>query len=71
MAITTKPLEELIRELPPSLRAEVRDFVEFLLSKHSRPQERRLRQDWAGALRAYRQQYSSVQLQHLATKWRE
>ncbi|RME50545.1 MAG: DUF2281 domain-containing protein [Caldilineae bacterium] len=71
MAITAKPLEELIRELPPSLRAEVRDFVEFLLSKRGRPQGRRLRQDWAGALRAYRQQYSSVQLQHLAAKWRE
>jgi hypothetical protein len=32
-AIPEKPLEELIHELPPDLRQQVRDFVEFLLEK--------------------------------------
>jgi hypothetical protein len=30
----------------------------------------KLRQDWAGALEAYQQQYTALDLQHLATKWR-
>jgi hypothetical protein len=36
MAITEKTLIELVRELPPGLHAEVRDFVEFLLEKRRR-----------------------------------
>ncbi|MEW5958101.1 MAG: DUF2281 domain-containing protein, partial [Chloroflexota bacterium] len=47
MSTAIKPLEELIRELPPSLRVEVRDFVEFLLAKRRRSGSQRLRQDWA------------------------
>lgn len=70
MNTAAKPLEELIRELSPALRAEVRDFVEFLLTKHVRSKGGKLRQDWAGALRAYQQQYTSLELQHLASKWR-
>ena len=70
MSTAIKPLEELIRELPPALRAEVRDFVEFLLTKRVQPRGQKLRQDWAGTLRAYQQQYTSLDLQHLALKWR-
>jgi hypothetical protein len=70
MNMAIKPLEELIRELPPALQAEVRDFVEFLLTKRVRSSGRKLRQDWAGGLQAYRQQYTSLELQHLASKWR-
>ena len=70
MNTTTKPLEELIGELPPTLRSEVRDFVEFLLNKRTRSKGRKLRQDWAGTLQAYQQQYTSLELQHQALKWR-
>jgi hypothetical protein len=70
MSTTTKPLEELIQELPPVLRAEVRDFVEFLLAKHDRPPQRRLRQDWAEALKDDHAQLSAVDLQHRALEWR-
>jgi len=66
MSIATKPLEELIQELPPTLRAEVRDFVEFLLAKRDGPGQRRLRQDWAEALKADHQQHTAVELQHHA-----
>ena len=71
MNTAAKPLEELIGELPPTLRAEVRDFVEFLITKRASPKEVKLRQDWAGALKAYQQQYSSVELQHLSSNWRD
>jgi hypothetical protein len=70
MTMAQKPLEDLIHELPPSMQAEVRDFVEFLLTKLEQPTNRKLRQDWAGALEAYQQQYTALDLQHLATKWR-
>ena len=70
MNAATKPLEELIQELPPVLRAEVRDFVEFLLIKRERPGHHRLRQDWAEALKSDNQQYTSVDLQHQASEWR-
>jgi hypothetical protein len=66
----SKELKELIKELPPELHEEVRDFVEFLLERRSRKNGRMLRQDWAGALRDYRDQYTSLELQKKALEWR-
>ena len=68
MSTITKPLEELIQALSPRRRVEVRTFVEFLLSKRTRPVQRQLRQDWAGALKA--EGYTSLELQHRASEWR-
>lgn len=65
-----KDLEERIRELPPELHQEVLDFVEFLLEKRGRKAGKKLRQDWAGALRDYREQYTSLELQKKALEWR-
>ena len=70
MEITKKPLEELVRELPPDMLTEVRDFIEFLLAKREPRVGKTLRQDWAGALSDYRHEYTSLELQHQATKWR-
>ena len=66
----TKPLKELVQELPPDMRVEVRHFIEFLLTKRVRRAKGKLRQDWAGALRDYRQQYTSLELQRQALTWR-
>jgi hypothetical protein len=63
-------IEERIRELPPELRREVEDFVEFLLERRAHKLGRKLRQDWAGALRDYRDQYTSLDLQKRALEWR-
>ena len=65
-----KTLEELVKELPPHLRQEAEDFVRFLLEKRATKYGRRLQQDWAGALREYRQQYSALELQRKALEWR-
>jgi hypothetical protein len=67
---TAKSLEELIQELPSDLRAEVRDFVESLLAKRERHTGLKLRQDWAGALRDYREQYMSLELEQQTLEWR-
>jgi len=62
-------LKELIDQLPPELQREVRDFAEFLLEKHRRRPRRRLRLDWAGGLKEYRDQYTSLELQKKALEW--
>jgi hypothetical protein len=63
-------LEALIRQLPPELQQEVADFVEFLLRKRGRNVAKPLRQDWAGALKEYRDQYTALDLQKKALEWR-
>lgn len=65
-----KSLEERIKELPADLQKEVADFVEFLLEKRARKRGRKLRQDWAGALSDYRDEYTSLELQKKAMEWR-
>lgn len=65
-----KTIEELVKELPQELQQEVRDFMELLLKKRARKTGKRLRQDWAGALREYRAQYTSLELQKKALEWR-
>jgi len=66
-----KSLDELVQELPPEKRQQVRDFAEFLAERLQRPRQgRRLRLQWAGGLREYRDQYTSLELQRKALDWR-
>lgn len=67
---TVKSLEERIKELPADLQQEVVDFVEFLLEARARKRGRKLREDLAGALSDYRDQYTSLELQKKAREWR-
>lgn len=75
MDTTAKSLEELVRELPPDMLAEVRDFVELLLAKRGRHAERvrapetKLKLDWRGCLHDLREQYTAVELEHKAAEW--
>ena len=66
---TMKPIKELIKELPSELQQEVLDFVEFLMEKWAWRYGRKLRQDWAGALKGYRDQYTLLELQKKALEW--
>ena len=50
MATEIKPLDQLLKELPPESQAEVRDFVESLIKKRQEKANGHLRQSWAGAL---------------------
>ncbi len=63
-------IEELVEQLPPNLQEEVKDFAKFLLEKHAAKKGKILRQDWAGALRECRDQYTSLELQKRALEWR-
>jgi len=62
-------LEEKIRELPPELQKEVEDFVEFLLEKRAKRKQKKLRMSWAGALKEFCNQYTSLELQKKALEW--
>lgn len=70
MQTPVKPLTELVRDLPLVVEQEVRDFVEFLLTKHDREPGKMLRQDWAGALSDYRLEFTSLELQAKSLEWR-
>lgn len=63
-------IEDLIRQLPPDLQQEVIDFAKLLMERREPKLGRRLRQDWAGALRDYREQYTALDLQRRALEWR-
>ena len=63
-------IEEMVAKLPPELQQEVEDFVQFLIEKRARKAGKKLRQDWAGALREYRDQYTAIELQKKALEWR-
>ncbi len=65
-----KTIEEMLKELPSELQQEVLDFIEFLNEKRARKYGKKLRQDWAGALKDYRDQYTSLELQKRALQWR-
>jgi hypothetical protein len=65
-----KPIDEMVNELPPERQAEVRDFVEFLLTiQRSRPR-RKPQFGWAGALKDLRDEFTSVELQHEVARLR-
>jgi hypothetical protein len=70
MSSDQRSLEDVIRDLPPESQAKVRQFVETLLPITDRRQRKKLKQNWAGALRDYREQYTSLELQKKALDWR-
>ncbi|MBI2339526.1 MAG: DUF2281 domain-containing protein [Deltaproteobacteria bacterium] len=69
---TTKPLEEIMKELPPEAQKEAWDFVDFLSQRYA-PKPRIKKKPafkWAGALKELGEKYTSVELQHEISKWR-
>lgn len=66
----TKPLDVLVKGLPPEIRKEVKKFVASLIRKRQKRPSGRLKFDWAGALKDLRDQYTSVELQHKISEWR-
>jgi hypothetical protein len=63
-------IERIMKDLPPDLQQEVEDFAVSVRKREKRKRGRKLRQDWAGGLRAYRGQYTSLELQKKALEWR-
>ena len=66
---TLDELVEVTKELPEELQSEVRDFARFLRESRVPRPRRKLRQDWAGGLREFRDEYTSLELQKKALEW--
>jgi hypothetical protein len=56
-------------QLPPDLRKEVIDFIDFLLTQKVSKRKKKLKLDWAGGLKEYRDQYTALELQKAAADW--
>lgn len=57
------PILNEIQNLPPQAQQQVVDLVSTLLKEHHHNPAHRLKQTWAGALRDYRNTYTSLSLQ--------
>jgi hypothetical protein len=68
--LDVKTLEEMIRDLSPDAQRQVADLVRRLAESSKAGPKRNLDQRWAGALKRYRDQYTSLQLQKKALEWR-
>lgn len=64
-----KNLEEIIKELPPDLQEEVKDFAKYLLETKTNPKRKKLTLTWAGGLREFRDKFTSLELQKKALEW--
>jgi hypothetical protein len=64
-----KTIEEKIHGLPPELKIEAEQFIDELMEKTQTRKQTHLRMTWAGALKDYRDQYTSIELQHKALEW--
>ena len=62
---------EKIRELPPELQEEVIHFIDFLRTKKSSKQKKKPNLEWIGGLKAYRDQFTALELQKKASDWRD
>ena len=67
---TMKLLENRLKLLPENFKREAIDFIEFLFQKREKRKIGRLHLDWAGALKEYRDQFSSLELQKKSIEWR-
>jgi hypothetical protein len=61
--IMNEDLKTLIDRLPPEMEPELREHIEGLLKRERGGRKRRLRLDWAGGLKEYRDRYTSLSLQ--------
>ncbi|MGB9774969.1 MAG: DUF2281 domain-containing protein [Anaerolineae bacterium] len=59
----------MIEALPPELQQEVQEFVTSLVRGRERPRQKFLQLTWAGGLREFRDQFTSLELQKRALDW--
>ncbi|MDW7679799.1 MAG: DUF2281 domain-containing protein [bacterium] len=63
-------IEEKLQNLPPDLKQEAMDFIEFLIQKKMTRQKKAPTLDWIGGLKEFKNQYKSIELQKKALEWR-
>ena len=75
--MNTAVLIDRFQRVPVSAQQEIADFVEFISAKYliTNTKNKKRKKDsfkfnWEGALAEYKNQYTSVELQHQANQWR-
>lgn len=71
MNTSVSELQTKFERLSPEQQAEVICLVDSLLSQSQSGPRPRMKMDWAGGLKHLRDQYTSVELQKEASRWRE
>ncbi|MBY0434077.1 MAG: DUF2281 domain-containing protein [Cyclobacteriaceae bacterium] len=64
-------LEKKILQLPPSTIVELEQFIDELLAKSKGKTDGKLKQDWMGGLKKWRNEFTSLELQKKALEWRQ
>lgn len=64
-----KNIETKISQLSPGLMVELDHYLDYLINKMVTHRPKKLRQDWAGALKDMKM--SSIELQKKALDWRQ
>ncbi len=75
-----REIEIRIKELPENLKREVLDYTEFLLKKYNNKLtdknkinnniKKSFKFDWRGGLSTFKENTTSVELQHKSVEWR-
>ena len=60
-----------IQQLPTEMQKELADFIDSLIAKSKMKNQHKLRLDWAGGLSEYKDQFTSLELQHKVVQWWE
>jgi len=64
-----KNIELKINKLTPSMIGELDRYLDYLINNRTIRKPKRLKQDWAGGLKAIKM--SSIELQKKALDWRQ
>lgn len=66
----SRELKSKIDHLSPGAINDLDLFVESLLNKSKALRKGKLRQNWAGAIKSYKKEFTSLELQKKALEWR-
>ena len=60
---------EKFDQLPPDLQEKVIKCIDSLLTQKELRDKKKLKLDWVGGLKEYRDQYTALELQKAAVEW--
>ncbi len=62
-------IQEKLKQLPPELKTEANDFIDYLFRKIKQKKRSKLKLDWVGGLKEFRYKYTSLELQRKISEW--
>jgi len=62
-------IDSKLKKLSNEMQKEVEDFIDLLIEKKYKRSSNKLKLNWAGGLKEYRDKFSSLELQKKVTEW--